>query len=724
MKSPLGSLFNKAPSTPVPYVSRSSRATLPWMHRRGAEAQLRAMSSVGTLFAIVNRTAKAEADVEWKLWRKAKSGKDEDRVEVTSHAALDLWNKPNPFFTQSVFVEAGAQHKLLTGEQWWVIARDRRFNVPLEMWPVRPDRMEPVPDPERFIAGYMYTGPSGEKVALRIEDVIFIRTPHPEDPYRGIGPVQALLTDLDATRYSAEWNRNFFLNSAEPGGIIEVPNRLGDDEFDELRERWNEQHKGVANAHRVAILEHGKWVDRKFSQRDMQFAELRSISQEIIREAFGFPKSMLGSTEDVNKATAQVGEVMFARWLVKPEAGAIRDALNHSFLPLFGKTAEGLEFDFVNPVPADLELESKQLTAKAEAVKLLVEAGVYGPEALAAVDLPEMSFGAPDADPDRELLIKLVTDAPAALAPIILPILGIEVPPPAAPEPASAPPPAETPAAPEARGSVSLFDIARARPRTPHAHRPALQAAAEDPEDDDELDAVRTALDEALQRLIEEWAPIAEAQRDELVEQVRQAVEDDDTEALSALTVSTEDAAATLIAALVAMYGTAAGQAVEEAAALDVTVEQPPPPEDDLGPVGTAIVVLLGAWLAAAAGREALRLLVPGVGAEAVAAGVRSLLEGLPDRPLLDALGGALHRAANMARLTVLSAAQALSSSLQLAASEKHDQNACEPCKGLDGTVFEGASEAWAAYGTGGYRDCKGGDRCRGTVVLRRDSAQ
>ncbi|WP_432010178.1 phage portal protein [Streptomyces cucumeris] len=717
MRSPLGSLFsNKAP---VPFVSRGN-ISMPFMHRRDAEAQLRAMGSVGTLFSIVHRTSTAVAHVEWKLWRTARSGLPEDRIEVTSHAALDLWERPNPYMPRQEFVETIQQHIDLTGEGWWVIARDPRATMPLELWPVRPDRMEPVPDPVEFLTGYLYLGPSGERVQLGREDVVQLRTPNPLDPYRGMGPVQALLADIDATKFSAEWNRNFFYNSAEPGGIVEVDKRLDDTEFTEFRERWAEQHRGLSNAHRVGVLENGlKWVDRKYTMRDMQFAELREVSREIIREAFGIPKGMMGTVDDVNRANAEAGEVMFARYLVRPRLERIKQALNHDLLPLFGATAKGLEFDYCDPVPADRELEAKELTAKATAARELIEAGAYGPEVLAAIGLPEVAFGAPDADPDRELLINLVKAAPAALAPVILPLLGIDVPPPPAP---AAPAPAPAPE-PQARGSVSFFDLARARPRTPHAHRPALRGAAE-PEDDEEQDDAQTMLEEALERLLDEWGPIAEAQRDELVEQVRQAVEDEDTEALAALTVSTEDAAETLIAALVEMYGTAAGQAVEEAAALEVTVEQPPPPEDDLGPVGTAIVVLLGAWLAGAAGREALRLLVPGAVGEAVAAQVRVFLEALSDRPVRDALGGGLHQAVNLARLAVLTAAQAESPGLRLVASEKHDKNACGPCRDLDGTVFEAPEEAWAAYGTGGYRDCEGGVRCRGTVVLREDGAQ
>ncbi|MFE0378346.1 phage portal protein [Streptomyces inhibens] len=715
MRSPLGALLNSTSGSggpPVPYSSRG-RASLPWLARRGRETELHAMGSVGTLFAIVNRTAKAMGGVEWKLWRKAASGKPEDRVEVTSHAALDLWNKPNGFYTQGVFVEAGTQHKLLTGEQWWVVARDERFNVPLELWPVRPDRMEPVPDAGRFISGYMYTGPSGEKVALRCEDVLFNRTPHPYDAYRGIGPVQSLLTDLDATRYSAEWNRNFFLNSAEPGGIIEVPSRLGDSEFDELRERWNEQHKGTANAHRVAILEHGKWIDRKFTQRDMQFAELRSVSREVIREAFGFPKPMLGTSEDVNRANAEAAETMFARWLILPEARSIRDTLNSEFLPLFGATAKGLEFDYVNPVPDDIELESKALTAKAQAARDLIEAGGYGPEVLAAVGLPEFAFGQPDADPDRELLIRLVTAAPAALASMLLPALGIDVPAPPAPE-ALEPVPA-----PAARNSLSVFDLARAR----SPHRPALRAQ-DQAEEDDGLDAVQAALDDALEQLLTDWEDISADQRDELIEQIRTAVEDDDTEALSALTVSSEAAAAALAAAMVALWGTAAGQIVAEAAAQGVTVEEPAAPEEELGAIATVVAALLAAGLAAAAGREALRLFAPGAVAAEVAEQVRAFLVALSDRPLRDALGGALHRALNGARLAVCALAVAAVPGVELVAAERLDASRCAPCAAINGTVFEGLAEAQAAYGTGGYHACLGGVRCRGTVVLRWDGAQ
>ncbi|MFD3917128.1 phage portal protein [Streptomyces sp. NPDC058603] len=392
----LGALLNRATvDTPVPFPSRGATRALPFMRPAGMEAQMRAMGSVGTLFSIVNRTSNATAQVEWKLWRKAKSGREEDRTEVTSHAALDLWNKPNSFMPRQEFVEAVQQHIDLTGEGWWVIARDPRSSIPLEMWPVRPDRMTPVPSREQFLAGYWYTSPDGEQVPLGLNEVIFLRMPNPLDPYRGMGPVQSVLADLDATRYSAEWNRNFFLNSAEPGGIIEVPTALSDPDFDQLRDRWNEQHRGVANAHRVAILEHGKWIDRKLSQRDMQFVELRSVSRAVLREAFGISAFALGEVTDINRATAEAAKAWFADQLTVPRLERIKAALNHDLLPLFGPTSTGLEFDYENPVPADPGTEAAQLTARSNAAAALADAGWDPADILSAVGLPAMRYASP-----------------------------------------------------------------------------------------------------------------------------------------------------------------------------------------------------------------------------------------------------------------------------------------------------------------------------------------
>lgn len=410
-------LKNKAP---VPYVPRGTgrRTWLPSASTTsGMTAQMQAQGQVGTLFAIVDRIITAYSQVEWKLYRVPRDGRrrydggtgsvQDNRVEVTKHPALELWNKPNPFFSGSAFRESTQQHEELTGEQYWVIERNR-FGLPQELWFVRPDRMEPIADSENFLIGYMYRGPGGENVPLKKEDVIFLRRPHPLDPYRGLGAVQSILGDLDATYLSTEYNRNFFMNSATPGGIIEADNNISDEDFNQFQARWTETHKGVANAHRVAILEAGmKWVDRKYTMEDMQFVELQEASRETIREAFGFPKAMTGATDDVNKANAYAGEVMFARWMTKPRLIRTREALNNILLPMYGRSTAGLEFDFTNPVPEDDEISAQVLFNKAQAAKFLGDTGLWEARSIAEVcglpDLSELPEPRPTAnDPSKD----------------------------------------------------------------------------------------------------------------------------------------------------------------------------------------------------------------------------------------------------------------------------------------------------------------------------------
>ena len=399
--SVLGNMFNRSPVPQAPR-TQSREGVFNIFSGRGvstADKMKRGMeqyAEVSTAYGIVSRLAETTAMVDWHFYRKQTDGRRvyrevETRTEVTRHAALTLLRNPNPLMDWQEFCETSIQHYDTCGEFWWVAAFGSiRAAGPIELWPMRPDRVRIVTDPYDALTGYIYVSPDGEQVPLLKNQVIHQRRPNPLDIYRGLGPLQALSLKLDSNRLAAEYNRNFFLNSAEPGGIIEVEDRLDDDEFRELAMRWREQHQGVANAHRVAILEQGKWVERKFSMKDMAFPELAELSREDIREAFGYPKGMTGSTEDVNKAVADANERMFGRYLLRPRLEKIKSAVDNQLLPMFGDTTKGLEYDFEDPVPEDREADSTDRITKAQALKMFVEAGADWKDALEIVGLPEM----------------------------------------------------------------------------------------------------------------------------------------------------------------------------------------------------------------------------------------------------------------------------------------------------------------------------------------------
>lgn len=685
----LGKVLNR---TPVPYVSgrASGNFNLATPVTSNRTHALSAMGSNGTLFAIVDATSQATASARWRLWRKARSGRREDRIEVTAHAALDLWRKPNDFFTQQELVETGQQHNDLTGETWWVITRSPRSTVPLELWPVRPDKMEPVPHPTKYLSGYMYHGPDGEEIPLALDEVIFIRRPDPCDPYRGIGPVQSILMDLDSAQYSAEWNRNFFKNSAEPGGIIKVDRSLSDDEFRELRMRWQEQHQGVAQAHRVAILEHGEWIDRKFSQRDMQFTELRAVSREIIREAFRFPVPMLGTSENVNRANADAAEVVFGRWLIVPRLDRIKQALNNDLLPLFGEdTAKTLEFDYdyETVVPEDKEAEAAQLTARTGAAQVLISTGFDPDEVMEAVGLPCLTYTKPE-------------PAPAPVQPI-------ETPPPAEAPGEEEEPEEEPEPDPDARARLRIIR------RNARIHRPLAADELGDAEPD--LGRMQANWEKSLDEVLKEYDPVKESWYASLADQVKEAAASGSLLHLLNLTVTGGDAAIrALTEAMVSLGLDAANQVSDEAKAQGVKAIPQAPRQLDMEIVSQLILGQLGQGLALSASLEAFRVSNDATSADSVADAVHEHLESLTDAQPKLRMGGALTSAQQSGRLKTLAAAPQAA----YYASEQLDKNTCKYCRAVNRRwLGNSLAEAQKLYPRAGYIDCEGGIRCRGTIV-------
>src|SRR5258708_36175519 len=127
------------------------------------------------------------------------------------------------------------------------------------------------------------------------------------------------------------------------------------------------------------------------TMRDMDFAALRGVSRNIIGEAFGLHKSIMGVSDDVNRANAQTAEEVFQGVKIVTRLDRRKDTLNEQFLPLFGSTGQGVEFDYISPKPPNREEDIKELAGKASAAAVLVSQGGYDPhDVLEVVGLPDM----------------------------------------------------------------------------------------------------------------------------------------------------------------------------------------------------------------------------------------------------------------------------------------------------------------------------------------------
>uniref|UniRef100_A0A6M3KIC8 Putative portal protein n=1 Tax=viral metagenome TaxID=1070528 RepID=A0A6M3KIC8_9ZZZZ len=317
---------------------------------RNVEGFLRAYGQIGWLYAVVFRIALGCSEVKWTLHDTSNRVKPR---QIFEHPILKLLNLVNPFMTSNEFIALDTIYQELIGESFWIL----NFNAlgePAEIWIPYPHKMSVVPSKENFIKGYVY-GTGADAVPFNVNEVIHFKYPNPLNAYRGLGPAQSIGVDLDAEMYSGIWNRQFFYNSARPDGVIQFDYNLSDEQFDKLSKQWNSKYKGTSKAHQVALLEGGgKYVQIQNTVKDMDFYSLKKMNRDVILGVYGMPQSVMGISENVNKANAEAGDYTFARWIVKPRLDWRTAKLQEQLVPKFRK-ADKLQMGFEEVVPKTIE---------------------------------------------------------------------------------------------------------------------------------------------------------------------------------------------------------------------------------------------------------------------------------------------------------------------------------------------------------------------------------
>jgi len=331
---------------------RGGFVSSPWMEApdRDTRGFLEAYGRIYSLFGICLRRATAISEVKWRLYKVASNG---NRTLIHDHPILRLLDFANEFQTGQEIIELHQLHSDLAGKAFWYLPRGQ-LGVPTEVWLLPPDKMRIVPSGKDFIKGYTLTIGT-EKIPFTKDEIIWFPMPDPLNPYGGVGYAQAAAIELDSEDYAGRWNRNFFYNSARADAVLEYEDKLTEEEFERLREQWGSKYGGLSKAHQVAILEGGvKYKQIQVAQKDMDFPQLRKLSRENLLFTFGMPLSVMGITENVNRANAEAGDYLFARWIVKPALTRIKNKLNEQLIPMF-RTGVKVELDFDEVVPETVE---------------------------------------------------------------------------------------------------------------------------------------------------------------------------------------------------------------------------------------------------------------------------------------------------------------------------------------------------------------------------------
>lgn len=307
------------------------------------------------VYACVKVRANAVANIDLSL-----VDKNGEVIEI--NPIIEVLDRVNPTMTRKELLRATQSFLDLNGNAYWFLSRENDGEGEIkEIYVLRPDRVTIVPDATNplAIAGYIFKQDGGRKVPLKAKEVLHFKNFNPNAnhpfPHYGVGIVEASQWAIATDNEIRKWNLKFFQNNAQPDGILEVTgdSSMSQDEYQRLRAEWDSEHKGSANAHKTAILSGGiTWKETTRSQSAMQFSEQKTINRDEILALFQVPKTILGLTEDVNRATAEASIYVFNLFTVKEQMQNIVDTLNEFLIPEF-KGAEQYYFTFTSPAKED-----------------------------------------------------------------------------------------------------------------------------------------------------------------------------------------------------------------------------------------------------------------------------------------------------------------------------------------------------------------------------------
>lgn len=311
----------------------------------------------GWVYSCVNAISEDIGAIELSLQMLTRDGWS----NFDDHLAIQTLRSANPHDTFSDIMTATQSFLELAGEVFWWTPRGKQTNKPAQIYVLDPGRIQVVKSLTEYIGGYVYRAESGEEVPLKTEEVMHFKRFNPFNRYRGMGTVRAAALAIDIDTYSAEWNRNFFYNSAMPNATLETEGTLNKEQMDLIRSQWEARYQGRDNAHKIGILQGGlKFNPISLSPKDMDFLEQRRYSRDEILGIFRVPKSILGIVEDVNRANAEASEYTFAKRTVKPRMRFIVDRLNEFYLPMFNLDQSKFKFTFKDPVPENADLQIRK----------------------------------------------------------------------------------------------------------------------------------------------------------------------------------------------------------------------------------------------------------------------------------------------------------------------------------------------------------------------------
>jgi HK97 family phage portal protein len=291
------------------------------------------------VYACINEIAKAVPEAPLRVF-------NDEFHEIKDHPLRQLIKRPNPFITEFELWELTLIYMYIAGNAYWEKVRSRSGQV-VELYPLRPDRIQIVPDDDNYIKGYIYEL-GGTKYPIAKEDIIHFKFPNPLDDFFGQSPLRAALRQVSVDNEATDFSKSILENSAIPGVVITTQSTLDDEVTERLKKKWLQKF-GNKKRGEPAFLQEG--MDIKtigMTMTDLAFPDLRSISETRICTVFQVPPILIGAKTGIERSTfANYEEARKSFWqeTISPLLMRLSNVANVALLPEFDTSGNQAIFD-------------------------------------------------------------------------------------------------------------------------------------------------------------------------------------------------------------------------------------------------------------------------------------------------------------------------------------------------------------------------------------------
>lgn len=248
--------------------------------------------------------AKAQAAVDPRLLVQERSG-DGEWQETPGHPLRRLLMRPNPQMDEAAFLKAAIISMDIAGVFYAEVVRAKGTNLPIELYPLNPAKIAPIPGERNAITAYEFKdGPA--KTRIQAEDMLVWRNYDPLTAWHGLSPLAVCIGSVDADSAQTDFVRAFFNNAGVPSGILKIKGRtVSAEDAEHMKAKWRSRFgRAWGVQHDIAVFDENADYQKIGANLDeLQSEVLREFTETRVAMVFGVPPLIIYAFAGLKRAT-------------------------------------------------------------------------------------------------------------------------------------------------------------------------------------------------------------------------------------------------------------------------------------------------------------------------------------------------------------------------------------------------------------------------------------